>query len=302
MKDNVVKLTPGDVAYKAEMLARSYVSGLHPSTKRVRIFGVPRGGIPAAYAFGEGLLVYNVNPVHVTDAVDADVIVDDILDSGATKKAYSHYDVPFLCLVDKGQPSYKGKWVVFPWEKNEQYSAEDIPVRLLQYIGEEPSRGGLKETPARFIKAWQHWAGGYKVDVPGLLKTFEDGAEGAKEMVVVKDIPFYSHCEHHLAPFFGKATVGYIPQGKIVGLSKINRVVDAFARRLQVQERLTSQIADALNDALEPIGVGVILKCRHLCMESRGVCQQGHHTITSALRGALVEGVPRNEFMHLSKD
>lgn len=149
-------------------------------------------------------------------------------------------------------------------------------------------REGLKETPDRVAKAWlEHWGGGYTVDVPGLLKTFEDGAAGVDEMVVVKGIPFYSHCEHHLAAIFGTATVAYIPNGKIVGLSKINRVVDAFARRLQVQERLTRQIADAINDNLAPIGVGVQVRARHLCMESRGVCQQGHYTITNALIGAI---------------
>jgi len=121
-------------------------------------------------------------------------------------------------------------------------------------------------------------------------------------MVIVKDIPFYTHCEHHMAPFFGTATVAYIPNGRIVGLSKISRIVDMFARRLQVQERLTNQIADALAENLLPKGVGVVIKARHLCMESRGICQQGHHTITSALRGVLKEDEKaRAEFMSLAK-
>jgi GTP cyclohydrolase I len=121
-------------------------------------------------------------------------------------------------------------------------------------------------------------------------------------MVVVKDMPFYTHCEHHMAPFFGTATVAYIPAGKIVGLSKLSRVVNAYARRLQVQERLTNQIADAINDNLQPKGVGVVLKARHLCMESRGICQQGSSTVTSALRGVMRD-VPeaRAEFLDLAR-
>ena len=122
------------------------------------------------------------------------------------------------------------------------------------------------------------------------------------EMVVVKDIPFYSHCEHHLAPFFGTVTIAYVPDGKIVGLSKLSRVVSAFARRLQVQERLTNQIADALQEHLAPLGVGIVVTARHLCMESRGIEQQGSITITSALRGVMRDSASaRSEFLALSK-
>lgn len=158
---------------------------------------------------------------------------------------------------------------------------------LLQLTGDDHRREGLRETPARVLKAYEHWFGGYKVDVPALLKVFEDGAEGSDQMVVVKNIPIYSKCEHHMADIFGTATIAYIPNGKIVGLSKLSRVADAFARRLQVQERLTNQIASALDEHLNPLGVGVVIKARHMCMESRGICQQGHHTITSALRGVI---------------
>lgn len=152
-------------------------------------------------------------------------------------------------------------------------------------IGEDPNRGGLIETPIRVTKAWQHWAGGYKEDPAEILKTFEDGAEDYNQIILVKDIPVYSHCEHHLAPFFGVAHVAYIPDGKIVGLSKLSRVVDVFARRLQVQERLTSQVANAIQDALQPKAVGVIIECRHMCMESRGIQRQGASTVTSAMKG-----------------
>lgn len=145
-------------------------------------------------------------------------------------------------------------------------------------------REGLRETPARVAKAWAHWTGGYDIDPQSLLKSFEDGAQGYGEMVIVKDIPFYSKCEHHLADIFGTATVAYIPNGRVVGLSKLSRLVDCFARRLQVQERMTKQIADALEGSdLNPSFVGVYIKARHMCMESRGLCQQGHHTITQSI-------------------
>lgn len=179
---------------------------------------------------------------------------------------------------------------------------EEIIRDLLdQIVGTDPDREGLAETPARVVKAWKFWTSGYHVDVAKLLKTFEDGAEHYDEMVMVKDIPIYSKCEHHLADIFGTATIAYIPNGRVVGLSKLSRVVDAFARRLQVQERLTTQIADALDLHLQPIAVGVIIKARHLCMESRGVCQQGHHTVTSALRGVFkTDPTARAEFLRLA--
>lgn len=154
-------------------------------------------------------------------------------------------------------------------------------------IGEDVYRPGLEETPRRVVAAWAEWTSGYTADPAGILKTFEDGAEGVDEMVAVVDIPFYSHCEHHLAPFFGTATIAYVPSQRIVGLSKLSRLLDVFARRLQVQERLTNQIVDALMEHLQPRGAACKIKARHLCMESRGVRQQGHHTVTTALRGVF---------------
>lgn len=177
---------------------------------------------------------------------------------------------------------------------------EAIIGQMLTYLDPDASRGGLVETPKRVAKAWAHWTKGYGQDPAEVMKSFEDGAENCDEMVIVRNIPFYSHCEHHLAPIIGHAHVAYIPNGKIVGLSKLNRVVDIFARRLQVQERLTNQIADAIADNLEALGVGVVIEARHMCMESRGVCQQGHTTVTSALRGAMREdAATRAEFMAL---
>jgi GTP cyclohydrolase I len=175
--------------------------------------------------------------------------------------------------------------------------------RFLASIGENPDRPGLQETPDRVAKAWQHWTSGYQQNVPDLLKVFEDGAEEYNELIVVRNIPVYSHCEHHLAPFFGKATIGYVPNGKIVGLSKLTRLVDCFAKRLQVQERLTSQVANALMDALQPKAVGVVIRCRHLCMESRGIRTPGEETITSAMLGELQPNLAlRTEFLSLARE
>lgn len=160
-----------------------------------------------------------------------------------------------------------------------------------------PLREGLQETPDRVAKAFATWFGGYDVDVSGLFKTFEDGAEGANELVIVRDIPVYSHCEHHMAPIIGRAVVGYVPDGRIVGLSKLSRLVDAFSRRLQVQERLTNEIADAMAFYLNPRAVFVYIDAKHMCMESRGVKQVcGSSTITRAVR------LPGNDNDHTQQE
>lgn len=172
---------------------------------------------------------------------------------------------------------------------------------ILEHLDNNHSRSGLAETPLRVAKAMQFWTQGKDVDPASLLKVFEDGGEGYDNMVVVKDIPFYSQCEHHLAPFFGTATIAYIPNGKIVGLSKLSRVLDAYARRLQVQERLTCQVADLLEKELQPLGVGVYLNARHMCCESRGISKQGLTTSTCALRGVIkTQPETRAEFMSLA--
>ena len=175
--------------------------------------------------------------------------------------------------------------------------------RFLKSLGEDPDRPGLVETPARVTKAWKHWSSGYGQNPADVLKAFEDGAEEYNELIVVRNIPVYSHCEHHLAPFFGKATVGYMPDGKIVGLSKLTRLVECFANRLQVQERLTIQVANALMENLQPKAVGVVIRCRHLCMESRGIKTAGEETVTSAMLGELQPNLAmRTEFLHLARE
>ena len=174
----------------------------------------------------------------------------------------------------------------------------------IQILGsaERTVRPGTEDTPRRVADAWMEWTSGYEQNPADVLKAFKDGADGYDQLILVRDIPMYSTCEHHLAAFFGRVHVGYIPNGKIVGLSKIPRLVDVFARRLQVQERLTKQIADALQEHLDPKGVGVVIEARHLCMESRGIAKTGTVTITSALRGCLLtEPSARAEFLQLTR-
>ena len=184
-----------------------------------------------------------------------------------------------------------------------RHSAESVIEDLITQIGDDPARGGLRETPTRVIKAWKHWGSGYKIsdsEVGAILKTFEDGAEDYDQFVIEKNIPVYSHCEHHLAPFFGTVSIGYIPDKHIVGLSKFTRLVEVYSRRLQVQERLTRQIADAIQQHLNPLAVGVVIECRHLCKESRGISTQGSTTTTSAIRGLLrTDAAAKAEFFRL---
>jgi len=171
---------------------------------------------------------------------------------------------------------------------------------MLRFLGEDPRREGLRETPARVVRAWAEHFSGYALD-PGayLQKTFEE-VEGYDELVLVSDIEVMSHCEHHLVPFVGKAHVAYIPNGRVVGLSKLARVVDVYAKRLQVQEKMTMQIADALQRHLQPQGVAVIIQCQHFCMCYRGVKKPGSWTTTSKLHGLfLLDHAARMELLTL---
>ena len=176
---------------------------------------------------------------------------------------------------------------------------EVITKQLLEEIGEDPNREGLLKTPSRVSKAWSFFSKGYKQDLNRIINDaiFE---EDAKDMVIVRDIEFFSLCEHHLIPFFGKAHVGYIPNGKVIGLSKIPRIIDMFSRRLQVQERLTHQIADAINSVLNPKGVSVVMEGRHMCMQMRGVEKQNSFTSTSAMSGQFKKSAEtRSEFLSI---
>ena len=176
---------------------------------------------------------------------------------------------------------------------------EKLIREMLVQIGEDPDREGLVKTPERVASAWEEIAGGYGIDAGAMVRGALFEAEG-KEMILVNDIDFFSVCEHHMLPFFGKAHVAYIPNGKIVGLSKMARVVDAFARRLQVQERMTRQIAHAIEHHLEPQGVAVVIEAQHLCMMMRGVEKQNSLATTSTMVGAFKENTAtRMEFFSL---
>lgn len=175
---------------------------------------------------------------------------------------------------------------------------EELIEKVIKEIGDNPSREGLRNTPKRVAKAYKKLFEGYFLN-PRDMMTFFDG-EDYDEMIIVKDIEFFSMCEHHMLPFFGKAHVGYIPNGKIVGISKIPRLIEIFSRRLQNQERLTKQIAETLNELLEPRGAGVILDAKHLCMMCRGVEKQNSVVTTSALHGLFKKNTDtRNEFLRL---
>lgn len=169
---------------------------------------------------------------------------------------------------------------------------------ILTQLGENPQREGLLKTPERVAKSLTYLTHGYDLNPVNILKSAMFKEEYS-QMVVVKDIEVYSMCEHHMLPFFGKAHIAYIPNGHIVGLSKIPRVVDAFARRLQVQERLTNEIRDCIQSTLNPIGVGVVIECRHLCMSMRGIQKQNSVTTTSAFTGAFLHDKTRSEFLQL---
>lgn len=180
--------------------------------------------------------------------------------------------------------------------------AADLVQQLLRFMGEDPRREGLLDTPGRVVRSLQFLTGGYEED----LESIVNGAvfaEAASEMVVVRDIELYSLCEHHLLPFFGRAHVAYVPDGRVIGLSKLARIVDLYARRLQVQERLTTQIGEAIDTVLAPLGVAVVIEASHLCMMMRGVQKQHSETLSSSMRGVfLSDERTRAEFMQLIRD
>ncbi|WP_296686835.1 GTP cyclohydrolase I FolE [Flavobacterium sp.] len=190
------------------------------------------------------------------------------------------------------------------YEKKEEYNTQVTEIlsdnykTIIENLGEDVTREGLEKTPERVAKAMQYLTHGYGLDPLEILKSALF-TEDHQQMIVVKDIEVYSMCEHHMLPFFGKAHVAYIPNGKIVGLSKIPRIVDAFARRMQVQERLTDQIKDCIQTAVEPLGVAVVIEAQHMCMQMRGIQKQNSVTTTSSFTGAFEKDKTRKEFISL---
>jgi GTP cyclohydrolase I len=257
------------------------------------IYGVPRGGIYLAIQLSQllNLPIVEKNKIH-----KATLIVDDLVDSGKTRKKYPDND--FAALYKKQYtPIFQKRtyisdtindWIEFFWEKaiNEQ-PAEDAITRIIEMIGENPNREGLAETPKRVIKSYETLFSGYKQKPEDIIKTFD--ANGYNQLVLLKDIEIYSMCEHHMLPFFGKAHVAYIPDKKVIGVSKLARISDMFARRLQIQERLADNIVSTLMKYLKPLGAACIIEAQHLCMKMRGVNKQNSTMITSSLKGVFLE-------------
>ena len=252
--------------------------------KDTKYYGVPRGGQIVAGMTGNA----------VDTIEEADVVIDDLIDSGATLERYKESGKPFVALIDK-RIELQGEWLIFPWE-NEEGNIEDNVRRLLQYFGEDANREGLQETPKRFVKFFKEFLSPPKWN----CTTFE--GEGYDEMIVQTNIPFHSLCEHHIAPFFGTGTIAYIPNKRIVGLSKLARTLETYSRRLQNQERITMQVADFLWKELEPKGVAVQITAKHMCMEMRGVKKHDTHTTTTKLLGAFKDDPSaRAEFLNAIK-
>lgn len=262
------------------------------------IYGIPSGGWHVARKLSELLNLPVVNEPTFTT-----LIVDDLIDTGRTAERYREIGPVYALYHKPWTPEHLRRdsicvrdWVRFPWEG--ETGAEDIVVRLLQFVGEDPTREGLVDTPKRVLKAFKEMTSGYAESPKEILSTVF--SERCDELVLLKDIRFHSLCEHHLLPFSGRAHVGYIPKHSVVGLSKLARLVFCFAKRLQVQERLTREIAFAIEEVLSPLGVAVVIEAAHQCMACRGVKVQGSEMVTSAMLGAFREQASaRAEFLAL---
>lgn len=268
----------------------------HPlANGSIRIYGIPTGG-----SFVARLLSDQVGFELVSQPEDCDVLIDDVYDSGRTYDLWtSAYHKPFYVLCDKRDDDWQEVWVTFPWERGPQADGEQAVVRLLQSIGEDPTRDGLRDTPRRVHAALRELTEGRDVQAEVLLSTTFD--ERHDEMVVLSQIPFWSLCEHHLMPFHGHVAIGYLPNGKVVGLSKLARLVESHARRLQVQERMTEGIVSDLVEHLKPKGAGCVIEANHTCMAMRGVRSEGLMT-TSALAGLFrEESAVKSEFLALCR-
>ena len=266
------------------------------------VFGVPRGGVAPA------VMLAGLWNVPVLDApVNGCLIVDDLIDSGETRNRWTtaapgcSFDALYRKPGVKGDQQEVDGWIVFPWEQNET-GPEDAVRRLLQFVGEDPNREGLIDTPKRVVKAYSEMTSGYSADVASILNVQFEQDEHYSGIVLLRDIPFHSMCEHHLLPFSGHAHVAYIPgdNGRIVGLSKLARLVESYARRLQVQERMTVQIVDALMEHLNPNAAACIIRANHLCMSLRGVNKDTGGMMTSEMRGGFFHSAQaRSELMSM---
>ena len=263
------------------------------------VYGVPRGGIPIAIMISNFIKHLTLITSLAKLPKNQVIIVDDIIDSGATKQRYQGY---------KFIAAYQGEkniWLEFPWETMTNESpASDAVTRIIELIGEDPKREGLIETPKRVIKSYKYLFSGYNLNPQDVITTFD--SDGYDQIILLKDIELYSMCEHHMLPFIGKAHIAYIPDKKVIGISKLARLMEIYSRRLQIQERLTNQIAESLMLLLRPIGAACIIEAQHLCMRMRGVEKQNSTMLTSSLKGVFIEDsskwiAAREELMRLIK-
>jgi GTP cyclohydrolase I len=291
-------MTWDEVSIRAKQTTIRILQHFEEQPPEIRIYGIPRGGVYVAAMVCGGTLKA------VTKPEEADCFVDDIIDSGKTadryRKMYGKPTFPLVFPRVREEDKNLG-WIVFPWEVmvGEGYGPTDAVLRLLEYIGEDVFREGLVKTPGRYVRALEEMTSGYKMNAKEILSAqFENETD---EMVMLSDIRFTSLCEHHILPFAGSVTIGYIPGKKIVGISKLARVVEMFSRRLQIQERMTQNIACAIEIELKPQGVGVVVRAHHECMSCRGVKQPGTVMVTSCMLGVMRDkGPARAEFFSLA--
>lgn len=262
------------------------------------VYGVPTGGAPVAT-----LVAGHLELPIMDDPDPTTLVVDDLVDSGRTLEPFHRMGRYTDTLFRKPHsPSHLAPeateldaWICFPWERSAG-APTDAVTRLIEWVGENPDREGLIDTPNRVVKAWRELTEGYDHNPADILSTVFD--EPCDQMVILDRIDFTSLCEHHLLPFIGTVSIGYIPNGKVVGLSKLARIVDCYSRRFQIQERLTNQVAEAIDHHLNPAGVAVIVRAHHSCMSLRGVRKANGQMVTSAMLGAFrTNPEARSEFM-----
>lgn len=273
------------------------ISNVVAPGKYSAIHGVPRGGVPLAIALSQKLGIPLTNlAIHPYPGENV-LVCDDIYDSGATRKKYPEND--FVCLHGKRVPEFawftycanyiQDEWVVYPWEINE-VPGEDIVTRLLEFIGEDPNRPGLVETPARVIRMYKEFFQGYDPGRRPKMTKVKNGDDGVFYDEMLQDEGyFFSFCEHHIAPFWGQFYAGYIPDQWILGASKIDRIVDYHAGKLQIAERLVADIVDDLEQELQPKGIILVMRARHLCKEMRGIKKWNAPYEVRAVRGYFAE-------------
>lgn len=259
------------------------------------VYGVPRGGISIATFIGAALSI----PIILEFKGHPNtLIVDDIVDSGKTRKKYPSNCFACLDYKDRGDIELEksilyvdkyidSPWIKYPWEKNET-EGEDTITRIIELVGENPLREGLKGTPSRVIKSYNELFKGYTQNPKDVFKTFKEDYS-INELVLLRDIEMHSICEHHLLPFIGKAHIAYIPKGRIIGVSKLARLLEIYSRRMQIQERIGEQVTTAIMENLNPLGAACIIQASHLCMRMRGINKQNSTMITSSLKGVFLE-------------